>query len=296
MARVWRHWRPCTGTRSESGAAASEPRARAVGIGRHRIGFRVTQRYERGRASSASSAFGDLPRRTLDSAAKADLAGTCDGATHIVRDAKIGAFAFGAGTKGEANVAIEILGRGGVEKNEAEGQALLTKSCDGGDLPACDDLGVLHAEGVGVPRTPDKAKALFEKACTGSRFGRGCVHLGELYEKGGAVTKDATPTLGLYERSCPGLGCFPAAALYESGRDGTRKDLEKAAVLYERGGVRYYVDERALATNRESCAKAGALIKDKTKLKKNARPAGAIASGPAPVAAGDPSAGITRMV
>ena len=70
---------------------------------------------------------------TIDAAAKSDLVGKCDGATHIVREAKVGAFAFGTGTKGSANIALEVLGKGG---SAASASSKSTTSTDG-DIEAC---------------------------------------------------------------------------------------------------------------------------------------------------------------
>lgn len=47
---------------------------------------------------------------TVENAAKADLVGSCDGATHFIKSAMIGAFAMATGTSGKARAAAEIFG------------------------------------------------------------------------------------------------------------------------------------------------------------------------------------------
>jgi TPR repeat protein len=51
-------------------------------------------------------------KSTWSSPAATDLKGTCDGATHIVRGASVGAFALDTGTKGQARVAAQIFNAG----------------------------------------------------------------------------------------------------------------------------------------------------------------------------------------
>ena len=62
------------------------------------------------------------------------LAGKCEGATHTVRSANVGAFAVTTGTKGQVNAAVEVLSRG------ASGSSTSAKSLEreNGELAACD--------------------------------------------------------------------------------------------------------------------------------------------------------------
>src|SRR5215468_432616 len=65
----------------------------------------------------------------------------------------------------------------------------LQKTCDGGKLPDCVELGLLYARDSGDTKNPAKAAALFQKACDGGEM-RGCTELGLLYALGDGVTKD----------------------------------------------------------------------------------------------------------
>lgn len=62
------------------------------------------------------------------------LSGKCEGATHTVRSANIGAFAVTTGTKGQVNAAVEVLSRG------ASGSSSSSRSLErtNGELSACD--------------------------------------------------------------------------------------------------------------------------------------------------------------
>ncbi len=60
----------------------------------------------------------------LYEASTADLMGACDGATHFVRAANLGAFAMATGTIGKAAVTAEVWGMGGGAKTESEKKAM----------------------------------------------------------------------------------------------------------------------------------------------------------------------------
>jgi hypothetical protein len=72
---------------------------------------------------------------TLVSApARSELVGECDGATHYVRSAYVGAFAMATGTKGKAMVAAEVF-KASASAESSSKQAQLAKD---GDLSACE--------------------------------------------------------------------------------------------------------------------------------------------------------------
>lgn len=64
---------------------------------------------------------------------KEDLQGDCEGATHVVRGAYVGAFAMGTGTVGEAKVVADVFGAGG-RASSLSGRQASTKQ---GDIGAC---------------------------------------------------------------------------------------------------------------------------------------------------------------
>ncbi len=66
--------------------------------------------------------------------ARTELKGECDGATHYVRSAYVGAFSMATGTKGKAEVAAEIF-KAGASAGSSSSRTALTRD---GDLAACE--------------------------------------------------------------------------------------------------------------------------------------------------------------
>ena len=69
----------------------------------------------------------------VDDAARPDLEGRCDGATHYVRAASVGAFALDVGTRGEARAVAELFGAGGSAKSTSKRRSVNRD----GDLEDC---------------------------------------------------------------------------------------------------------------------------------------------------------------
>jgi TPR repeat protein len=63
-------------------------------------------------------------KNTTRSVAQGDLTGDCEGATHYVRGATLGAFVMGTGSVGKAAAVAEMFGYGGSAKSESERKAL----------------------------------------------------------------------------------------------------------------------------------------------------------------------------
>jgi uncharacterized protein len=72
-------------------------------------------------------------RTTVREVLKKDLDGDCEGATHVVRGAYVGAFAMGTGTVGQAKAVAEIFGAGAAAGSVSDRQA----SSKSGDIEAC---------------------------------------------------------------------------------------------------------------------------------------------------------------
>jgi hypothetical protein len=72
-------------------------------------------------------------RTTRIHATRADLVGECDGATHLVRGASVGAFAMTSGSRAEIRTVAQIFGGGG---DAASGSAHVQQSRDG-TLESC---------------------------------------------------------------------------------------------------------------------------------------------------------------
>lgn len=72
-------------------------------------------------------------RTPLKKVHAADLDGDCDGATHVIRGAYVGAFAMGTGTSGQASAVAEMFGVGGGGSSASTRKA----TAKDGDLMAC---------------------------------------------------------------------------------------------------------------------------------------------------------------
>jgi len=55
-------------------------------------------------------------------------------------------------------------------EDRARATGLMQKSCDGGDMPACDRLDAAHMSGAGMDQEFVQAHALFKKSCNVGDF------------------------------------------------------------------------------------------------------------------------------
>jgi TPR repeat protein len=142
------------------------------------------------------------------------------------------------------------------ERQAGPGEAAAYKqACDEGNLPACYNLGTLHA-GRGVPENSNAAIALFAKACRGglqqgcqgvsavvAKFKSvcddgsviACNNLGVLYETGADVPKDLAQAVALYKKACDAsgvVGCANLGVLYSDGK-GVEKNPARAVALFK---------------------------------------------------------------
>lgn len=109
----------------------------------------------------------------------------------------------------------------------------LAQRCQAGDAIACNDLGVSHLHGAGVPLDQKLAFQAFERSCAqGSPDA--CSNLGALYERGVGVGESLERAVVLYHQACAGgaaLGCSNLGALYARGR-GVPRDRREAQRLF----------------------------------------------------------------
>ncbi|WP_284125622.1 tetratricopeptide repeat protein [Parerythrobacter aestuarii] len=94
-------------------------------------------------------------------------------------------------------------------------------ACDAGNPAACHEVAVVYRDGEGVPADAERAKQLFEQACTGG-FGDSCFNLGNKAE--------GETRLSYFERGCAldSVGsCARIGMAYRDGKD-TGKDAGKA--------------------------------------------------------------------
>jgi TPR repeat protein len=94
-------------------------------------------------------------------------------------------------------------GMGGLAPDTARAMQFYTKSCSGDgnkSSAGCYNLGVLTAQGDGVPQDFGRAAALFTYACDTS-YASGCFNLGLMYENGYGVKKDRNRAILLFRKA-----------------------------------------------------------------------------------------------
>jgi hypothetical protein len=77
------------------------------------------------------------------------------------------------------------------------------RACDGGDMRACSNLGVMYADGAGVREDDARAVELYRQACHGGSM-EGCYFLGAMYANGEGVRKDKAYAVEFYRQACDG--------------------------------------------------------------------------------------------
>lgn len=110
---------------------------------------------------------------------------------------------------------------------------LFQRGCDLGHAPACNNLGLAHESGSGIPQDYERAMAAFERACSGG-FAEGCSNQGTLFEHGLGVPANLGDAQRAYNQACrrgSALGCSNLGVLYAEGR-GVPADEAVASRLF----------------------------------------------------------------
>jgi TPR repeat protein len=131
---------------------------------------------------------------------------------------------------------------------------LLSRACDQGHAAACNNLGLAHQSGQGVPIDYDRAKTAFQRACSAG-FAEGCSNEGALHEHGLGVPVNLGDAQRLYFQACrrgSALGCSNLGALYAEGRgvvadgaEASRFFTEACSRGSEVGCTNLFVSERS---------------------------------------------------
>ncbi|MBZ5709477.1 sel1 repeat family protein [Nannocystis pusilla] len=87
-------------------------------------GVKIAGGVDRGAALDLALVLIGKQSTTISSAGKPELTGRCDGATHFVRSASVGAFAVDVGTRGEARLVADVFGYGANAKSASQRQSL----------------------------------------------------------------------------------------------------------------------------------------------------------------------------
>jgi hypothetical protein len=103
----------------------------------------ISAELKRGLALKLAYAMVGQKGTTVETAQRSDLVGSCEGATHYVRGAFVGAFAFGTATEGSVAGGAKVLGAGTSASSDSS-KAIQNSD---GDVAACDK----HVEGQTPP-------------------------------------------------------------------------------------------------------------------------------------------------
>ena len=118
-------------------------------------------------------------------------------------------------------------------KRYSEAAPLFERGCTGGSALACNQLGFLYEEGLGVPKTPAKSIPLYTKGCDlDSEVA--CFNLAVMYNQGIGTKQDYGKAATLYSKSCDAAdaaACNSLGVMYHSGH-GVSQDYARSAALY----------------------------------------------------------------
>jgi TPR repeat protein len=123
----------------------------------------------------------------------------------------------------------------GVAKDYTKAREYYSKACNDDSSFSCNNLGTLYQDGLGVPRDYAQALKLFEKSCDVG-VPEGCDAAGKMYVDHIGVAQDNAQALELFKKACDNelaAGCGDEGTIYARGL-GVPKDLRFAASLFTR--------------------------------------------------------------
>lgn len=202
---------------------------------------------KRGASLDLAMMLAGKSRTTVQSVSRAKLSGSCEGATHFVRGAHVGAFSMTTGTRGSVRTSAQIFGAGAAATSSSQRKA---QSRDG-DPKACShvqpgdptpptgcrsairlELAVLSEAGAPAQTRSAIDEIREASACPDGmvRFAGKCTSPAaeRPYQCTGTDPAECTEQCGKGS-----LGsCFVLGVLYENG-EGVARDYGRAAELYQ---------------------------------------------------------------
>lgn len=190
-------------------------------------------------------------RTNVDRVARPELTGDCDGATHFVRAAFIGAFALGRGSSGVVRTAAELFGVGAAAASESSKTSVTkdgdlsacrnSKASDAAPPSQCESALRLELLPIAAEKLPEiataqanqvPAAAPIENPCPAGmvRTGEKCAEPG----KGPFQCNEDAPAV--CEDQCKAgnaASCFNLAAMLNRG-DKLPRDAERAKALFQK--------------------------------------------------------------
>lgn len=109
------------------------------------------------------------------------------------------------------------------------------RACDGGDMLACSNLGLMYATGHGAPQSDARAAEFYRRACEGGEPS-GCSRIEAMHAERRGVPQGDTSAAEVLQRGCDGgdmKRCTILGVVYANGR-GVTKNPTRAAEFYRR--------------------------------------------------------------
>lgn len=140
---------------------------------------------------------------------------------------------------GSSRRAMYNLGRAHAASGQmTEATAAYRKAADRGSTTAMVELGVIYANGSGVPKDPVQARKLFEKAAQAGNA-RGAINLAALTEQAGGKPMDPVQKRQLLAKAAEGNSPeaqYQLGLMMQDGAGGPKDDVE-ARVLFEKAAA-----------------------------------------------------------
>jgi TPR repeat protein len=137
-----------------------------------------------------------------------------------------------------ATLGVMYANGNGVPQDLKQGATLLKKACDLGDENGCANLGALYLDGAGVPANPQHAWQLLNGPCQ-KGISWACGRLGSMYETGYGVRRDLVAATQLYGTACVGgdeVACGRRIPLLKLECDGGQaQDCYELGIIYAKG-------------------------------------------------------------
>jgi serine/threonine-protein kinase len=117
------------------------------------------------------------------------------------------------------------------DKDYAQARTHFTQACDGGELKACNYLGYIYANGLGIPPDTETARKIYQYACEQENLSS-CANLGTMYQD----DQKYTEARKYFKQACDGGvndACNYLGYLYAQGLGGPQ-DKQKAREVYQK--------------------------------------------------------------
>lgn len=132
-----------------------------------------------------------------------------------------------------ADLGLLLLTAATLERDPARAAPLLEYACQGGSMPACSALGVLLAQSEDATQVA-RGHALMRRACE-ARVGTTCNDWGLAHAQGWGMPRDVRRAAMLFRHACSAheiSGCASYAELMQTGEGGVPIDFADAVKLF----------------------------------------------------------------